>query len=839
MNDKTRLPTNAVPANYELFLDIDIKKFTFSGKEKIELKIRKPTKNIILNSSGLKINSAAIFYKGKRMLAKVAENKKLEQISLEFSNYIGLGAELAVEFEGKMNDSLVGLYRSKYFANGKEKYLATTQLESHYARRMFPCFDEPGYKATFDVTVKIDKNLEAISNMPVKEEKIENNKKTVAFQKTPKMSTYLLYLAAGEFEFLEQRSGKVLIRVATTPGKKNQAKFALNMTKRFLKYFEKYSGIAYPLPKLDMIAIPDFASGAMENWGAITFREVLLLFDPKVTSMSVKKRIAEVIAHELWHQWSGNLVTMEWWDDLWLNESFATFMAYKAVDNFFPEWEYWKDFVLSETDVAFDADSIKNTHPIEAKVRNPNEISEIFDTISYNKGGSVLRMIENYIGPGNFRKGVGKYLKLHKYGNATASDLWNSLSSASKLPVRKLAAAWIQQPGYPLVTATINKNNLHLSQKRFIFGSKDKTVWPVPITIKTEKRVFTDMLEKREKKIAMKDKWFKANYGQTGFYRVKYDDSNLSKLKCAAACKNLPSIDRWGIQSDLFRLCRHNEATIGKYIDFIKAYRNENDYTVLRSVFGSMQSVYFVFSREKLWNGVEHKFMSMFEETFSKILDRIGWEPKPKEKERDSQMRNLALGYLGFAGHKKTIEMTRKKFDSYCNGKPLHPNMRGITFSIVSDSADETVYKRLLRMYKKSQSPEEKVQILNALGNFRDPRILKKALDFSISKDVRKQDMYSTFSSASANPFARSILIEWADKNWKQLEAYKHHSIFFHILESLITAFVTKDKESELKEFFKRHPVEYSMVVSKSFDRMKRNISWLENNRKSLENYFS
>lgn len=838
MAGKIRLPAGVQPVNYNLFFDIDLEKFVFSGKETVDLKISKPTKNIILHSSGLKIKNASALFKKKTIKAKISENKKLEQLTLSFGEKISSEASIMIEFEGKLTDDLAGLYRSKYTVGKTEKYMATTQFEAPYARRAFPCFDEPALKATFDVTLKIDKKLQAISNMPVKKELTERGKKTVKFQRTPIMSTYLLYLGVGEFEFLESKLGKVLIRIVTMPGKKDQAGFALELTKKFLDYFQKYSGVPYPLPKLDMIAIPDFAAAAMENWGAIACRELALLFDKEKTSLSAKKRIAEVIAHELWHQWSGDLVTMKWWNDLWLNESFATYMAYKAIDHYFPEWKVWEDFVLDETDVAFDADSVMATHPIEVNVSDPHQLEEIFDSISYNKGGSVLRMIENYMGEENFRKGVSKYLMENKYSNATAEDLWKCLESASHKPVRKIAATWIKQPGFPLVTAGVKGNRLYLSQKRFVFNSKANAAWPVPLTVKTNDRILTDLMKSANKEIILKDHLVKINYGQMGFYRVRYDENTLSNLKTLVAGKKLPVVDRWGLHSDLFRLCRHGEITIDKYLDFIKSYRNEDSFLALSGIYGSMQSVHYVFSQENFWERIWPDFSGMFHDTFASVLNRLGWIPKANEPNKDTLLRNMAIKYMGFIEHAETKRAALEKLEEYIKGKPLHPDVRSAVF-FVAAAGSKSAYPDLLHIYNRSDNPEEKRQVLAAIGSFKDTATIKKALDFSISKKVRIQDVYMTYAYAASNPAARNMLLNWTEKNWKQIEEYKKsHHMFITFLEFLITAYVTRDKEKELQKFFKRHPVEYKMTLDKSFDRMRRNAFWLEKNKKVLAEYF-
>ncbi|MEK6866160.1 MAG: M1 family metallopeptidase, partial [Thermoproteota archaeon] len=330
-------------------------------------------------------------------------------------------------------------------------YLATSQFEAADARRAFPCWDEPKAKATFDISIIAENKFTAISNMPVTSKKRMKNKTLYKFAKTPIMSTYLIYLGVGEFEYLTSKIGKIQVRVITTKGNKSKGKYSLELGKKLLSSYEKYFGIKYPLPKLDLIAIPDFASGAMENWGAITFRETILLYDPKTSSTRTKQYIAEVISHEIAHQWFGNLVTMKWWNDLWLNESFATFMATKFVDKFYPEWDLWNQFVEDAMNTAMGLDSLKNTHPIDVKVNSTSEIREIFDAISYDKGGCVLRMLEHYVGESNFQKGLKQYLADFKYKNAEGQDLWDAIGKISKMPVRAMVLTWLKQPGFPVV----------------------------------------------------------------------------------------------------------------------------------------------------------------------------------------------------------------------------------------------------------------------------------------------------------------------------------------------------------------------------------------------------
>jgi len=836
-----RLIKGIRPVNYDLFFEVDLKNFRFSGKEEIDLELLKPMSRIDLNTKDLKVKNVRLVHKGKTIKPKVKLENENELLILKFPKSIRGPARLLLDFQGKLNDNLLGFHRNKYTKNNSVKYLATTQFEAPYARWAFPCLDEPEYKATFDVSMKISRNLQAISNMPVKEEIADGNKKVIKFHRTPKMSTYLLYLAVGEFEFLEDKLDNVLIRIITTPGKKKQGKFALKLTKKFLSYFQNYSGIPYPLPKLDMIALPDFAAGAMENWGAITFREIYLLFDPKITSTPVKKRIAMIVAHELWHQWSGNLVTMYWWNDLWLNESFATFMAYKAVDHIFPEWNMWEDFVRDETARALDDDSLKTTHPIEVEIENPHQIEEVFDTISYSKGGSVLRMLESYLGEDTFRKGVSDYLSDHKYGNATSEDLWDSLSKVSNKPIKKIMASWIRQAGYPIVESAMENKTLVLKQRTFVFDHSSRSRWLIPLVIEfSNDHKMAEILDGVEKRIELEQKpeWFKLNYGQSGFYKVKYSDENLSRLKPLISGKKLSALDRWGIQNDLFMLSMNGEINIDKYLGFIKSYQNEDNYLVLSSIYLNIRTVYFVFSQEDFWPGVWPEFRMHFKETFNKILDRLGWEPKEMESQSDSLLRDLSIRYLAFVEDPEVLKKGIEKFEGYSKKKlELHPDLKHPIFFMAAYTGNEKVYKKLLGLYSSAKSPEEKRALLIALGQFRNPGILKKVLDFSISDKVKMQDLPIIFSSVASNPYSRSVLLKWVKANWKKLESYKKSGkIFLHIIESFISSYVSNERE--IKKFFKTHPVKYKMTVDRSFERVRRHATWLEKNKATLIQYF-
>ena len=498
-SDAVVLPETARPSKYRIKLQPDLKNFTFDGEQSVDLLILEATSTIVLNSIDLEISNTTLHANGTTLTSKsVTIDKDAETATLDFGETIQPGdARLEMVFTGELNDKLMGFYRSEYTSqDGETRYLATTQFEPTDARRAFPCWDEPAKKATFEVTLVFSDEYQAVSNTPVVEEAVPGpGLKSVRFAETPIMSTYLLVFIVGNLTSIEERAaGGTTVGVWTTPGKEDQASFALDTSVKLLSYFNEYFGIPYPLPKLDHIAIPDFAAGAMENWGAVTYRETALLVDPDNSSAGTRQRVAEVIAHEMAHMWFGDLVTMEWWDDLWLNESFASWMGNKAVDWLFPEWEMWTQFVNMDTNRALSLDGLKNSHPIEQAVKNPAEVSQLFDAISYSKGASVIRMLENFLGEESFRKGLNRYLSSHMYDNARTEDLWSALETESGRPVTAIMDSWVKQMGYPVLQVesdrTGGQTTLSVTQERFVYdrllgdgepdSDSDNEVWRVP-----------------------------------------------------------------------------------------------------------------------------------------------------------------------------------------------------------------------------------------------------------------------------------------------------------------------------------------------------------------------
>ena len=825
------------PKNYDITFELDFQNFTFLGKEKISVDIAKPTNSFVLNSAEIKIKNCYIIIKKKTLKAKVRLDEKNEDLIILLPEKISGSADLFIDFVGILNDKLVGLYRSEYKdKQDKTKFMATTQFEAADARRAFPCWDEPEAKATFNVSVITENNLTAISNMPVTSKKKIGKKTLYKFGRTPVMSTYLLYLGVGDLEFLQGRIGKTQIRIVTTKGKKNLGKLSLGFTKQFLKWYEDYFKIPYPLPKLDMIAVPDFASGAMENWGAITFRETILLYDPKTSSTETKQHIAEVISHEIAHQWFGNLVTMKWWNDLWLNESFATFMATKAVNSYYPEWDLWDQFLKSETSGAMSLDALKTSHPIDVKVNKPSEIREIFDEISYNKGGSVLRMLENFLGEQNFRKGLKNYLTKHKYGNATTEDLWDVLEKVSRKPVRKMMNSWVRQVGYPIIEATVKDSKLSLRQKRYLAekdGKFQKGNWIIPVSIKTPDDLTFKLMTKKSEAVILDADWFKINSGQMGLYRVKYDDDILEKLKELVEQKTLSNTDRWGLHHDLFSLCMSGEISLKQFLDFANAYSEEDDYLVSSDLAGSLDFLYLVTSEQVFWNTIKE----YNKEYFQKLFDRLGWDKKEEEKHTTSLLRSLVIGALGRLGDDAVLEEAKKRFSEFLKThNSLDPDLRGVIYSLVAWSGDYKTYEILLKQFRKATMQEEKLRFLSALSSFQDEKLLARTLKFVLTKEVRSQNLHLPIMRMASNPYGRKLVWPWVKKNWKKIvKKFGVGSPLINRVVGSITVVHDRKKEPEIRLFFKANPTPGTeMKLAQTLERIRIYSKFLERTRKEF-----
>ncbi|MEK6807571.1 MAG: M1 family metallopeptidase [Nanoarchaeota archaeon] len=825
------------PLNYKLSLDIDMKYFKYFGEETIAVELKEPADKIVLNSAGLEITRCKITANGDTITPKHSLNKENEELALQFDRKIPAGQhELYISFEGQLLDGLAGFYKSKNITkDGEIKYIATTQFEPADARRCFPCFDEPEMKAVFEISISADKKFEVISNMPALETTdIDKTRKTVRFQPTPKMSTYLVYFGIGEFEYSEDKYRDIAIRFACTKGKKKFGAFAIDCTKKFLEYYETYFGMPYPLPKIDLIALPDFSSGAMENWGAITFREVGLIYDQKNTSVGRKQYIAEVVAHELAHMWFGNLVTMKWWNDLWLNESFATWMAIKVVAHHYPEWEFWNQFLSGDTASAMALDSLKTSHQIDADVKTPHEVNEIFDKISYDKGASLMRMLETFLGEEVFRAGLQKYISTHKYSNTTANDLWSALEDCSKIPVAKIMNSWLKQTGYPIIDVKLEGQKLLLSQKRFLLEpeKEDKSIWAIPLTIVTDSgEEISVLMEEKKKEVKLKQKasWVKLNHGQAGFYRAKYDKKVLDVLKLQVKEKKLGMQDRWGLQHDLWAIAKACEVPASDYLDFIDAYESDSEFIICQDIAGRLAGLYNMAHGTLQESAKKHGL-----EYCSRLFAGIGWDKKRKEQENTAMLRSQLISALGLFGEHPVLAEGKKRFEAFRKDGALNPDLKGAVYSLVALQGDAKTYEMFTELFEKEEQVEEKLRFLSVLGRFKQKELIKKALDYSLSNAVRSQDLFYVTGRVGANRHAIDLLWPWIKSNFSELKkrfGEGHNvSILGHIIEDL-DGLTRLEDEKDIKDFFAKNKVNgIAMKLAQTLETIRINHRFLEKN---------
>jgi len=777
---------------YDLNIDVNFEESSFKGKVAIQLE---SDQNVILNAVGLDIESVSS--SGKNLRFKQAG----EDLILETGPFNG---RLDISYNGPIPKSLAGVYQAPYDGT----HIVTTHFEAAQARRMLPCVDRPDAKAVFKLTLTIPRDLDAISNMPEESVEISGSRKTVTFRETPRMSTYLLYLGVGKFEEQRATLAKTYAILATTPGKSKLGLFALEEAKKALQFYERYYDIPYPLPKLHLIAVPEFAAGAMENWGAITFREVALFQDANSSTRS-KKRVAEVVAHEIAHQWFGNLVTMKWWNDIWLNESFATFMASKAMDSLHPEWEVWNDFLLDETTGAMHRDCLTNTHPIEVSIKLPEEIEQVFDAISYGKGANILRMVEAYVGKEAFEDGIRRYLSEHAYDNATGNDLWTTLGEVSERQVQRIMVDWIRQPGFPFVTAKLGDGKLSLHQARFVLtGSPEGALWPIPITIELNGQTRTFLMENENLTLDVKDlKSLRINVDRTGFYAVQYED-----LEDLVWRSGLSSADRWGIVSDAFLFLLAGRLSFTQYASILERFVKEEHYLPAYEVAQQLSTLYAILPTQIA------EIARTFHHSQLKIL-------QGKRDENSRILREPVAAGLTLMDETYAAEMATK-FSEY---EKVEPDMKKAVLLAYARSTSD--YDSLLKGYRKSASDEDRVRFLNAMTAFRNDLLIKRTLDFALSGEVKRQDVRTVILAAAGKPEAKNVTWTWLQSNLEQLRSlYQDTGIISSTLLSLIPI-LGVGRTNEIEEYFNQHKIPEAGVgitagleKLKAYDRLVSNI---------------
>ena len=856
-NKSVRLPNHISPISYDLTIKPDLESFTFSGNEIIKINIDKAINKITLHSKDIDIETVKISSKQKvvgskgikkneQFATKITYDTEKETVTFYFKNKISKGkGELSIVFCGIINENLRGFYKSKYVLDGKEKYLATTQFEATDARRAFPCFDEPAHKAIFEISLVVPDGHTAVSNtLPINIAPHSAGFKIVSFAPSPKMSTYLLAFIIGEFEYIEGHTkDKIQVRVFTTLNKKHQAKFALDVAIKSLEFFEKYFDIKYPMPNLDLISIPDFEPAGMENWGAITFRESSILIDEEHSSITNKQWVATTVAHELAHQWFGNLVTMHWWTDLWLNEGFASYMEKVCTDSLFPSWKMW-DLYLSNNRYrnAIEIDSLKNSHAIEVEVHHPDEINETFDMVSYEKGTAIIRMLCEYIGEDKFKEGLRYYLKKHSYKNTKTINLWDAFEKISKKPIKKVMNSWTQKAGFPLVRVTCqNKNGFKLTQEKF-FSSRitrkqniKSKLWEIPIIYKNARENKKTLLNK--KSISLKEEFIqKINLDESSFIKVNYDKKILENIKNKIENKSINTIDRLGIIRDVFALAEGGYIKTIEALDFSLSFKNEKEYVVWGEISYGINKIYNLLTDEKTIENYRNYVLSLY----SQIIQDVGFEKKQNEDSSHTLLRILILSQNAFYGNQKIIKEAKIIFENRST-KPIDPDIRSLVYGIVAKNGGIKEWKILREMYDSQTLNEEKERVSRALTQFNDIKLLEKTLSFAISKEVKDQDAPFLIAATWNNKVGLDLTWQFIKNNWDMiLNKYGGNGLLISKFMYLLGNHTTLKDLRDAKSFFSKNVAPGAeRTLAQAYERIESNAAWIKDDKKSIRNWLS
>ena len=809
-----RLPKTVTPSRYDIRLTPDLTAFTFSGEEAVSVTVNEATAEITLNALELEIDSAGVERGAEKLAGQVSLDAKTERATICFPKALAPGQwTLRFAFRGILNDKLHGFYRSQYDdEHGRTHRIATTQFESTDARRAFPCWDEPEIKASFKVTLVVDENLTAISNAGEEStRRLGNGKKEVVFKETIRMSTYLVAFIVGEFEATEPVDAGTPLRVVHVPGKAGLTSFAKQIGTFSLKFFADYYGLPYPGDKVDLIAIPDFASGAMENLGAITFRETALLVDEKTASRSELERVADVVSHENAHMWFGDLVTMKWWNGIWLNEAFATFMEMLAVDRWKPHWKRWESFSVSRAS-AMAIDGLRSTRSVEFTVRSPEDARAMFDVLTYEKGAAVLRMLEQYMGAEEFRKGIALYLKKHEYANAETTDLWDALEESSREPVRKLMDSWIFQPGFPIVSADAGADgkSLKLTQRRFFYlpdgeAGASAQLWHVPLMVraKTAKGVSTRkmLMTEREATLEFADKleWAVVNEGGHGFYRVSYGARMLEAL--TRDLRELQPIERFGLVSDTWAAIISGLQPLSAFVKMARLFTAETDINVWRALIGAFNYIDVIVSDEE-----RPVLAELVRKVAGPAFERLGWEPRAGEDELTRQLRGTLAATLGTLGDDPAIQHRSAELYELYEKEPSKADrdLAPALVAVLAWCGDAARYQDFKKKFKSARTPQEEQRYLFALADFRDRALLRETMAMTLDGQVRTQNAPYLMHSLLLNMDCRYEAWDFVKRNWEEMVNKYPDSALPRMCEGVVALL---DRQDEVKTFFEAHRV--------------------------------
>ncbi|XP_030719922.2 glutamyl aminopeptidase [Globicephala melas] len=859
-----RLPDFINPVHYDLEVKPLLEEDTYTGSVNISINVSSPTWNLWLHLRETRITQLPVLRKPSGEQVKVRrcfEYKKQEYVVVETEEELapnsGKGLyQLTMEFAGWLNGSLVGFYRTTYVEKGQIKSIAATDHEPTDARKSFPCFDEPNKKATYTISIVHPKEYKALSNMPVeKEESVDDKWNRTTFQKSVPMSTYLVCFAVHQFDSVMRISNRgIPLTIYVQPEQKHTAEYAANITKSVFDYFEDYFAMDYALPKLDKIAIPDFGTGAMENWGLITYRETNLLYDPNESASSNQQRVATVVAHELVHQWFGNTVTMEWWEDLWLNEGFASFFEFLGVDHAEKEWQMRDQMLLEEVLPVQEDDSLISSHPIIVTVTSPDEITSVFDGISYSKGASILRMLEDWITPQKFQKGCQSYLKKYKFKNAKTSDFWAALEEASNLPVKEVMDTWTNQMGYPVLNVEDMRN---ITQKRFLLDSRVNSsephsilgyTWNIPVKWTEDNKSRITFYNRSETRgITLNspkpsgNTFLKINPDHIGFYRVNYEVSTWEWIATNLSLnhKYFSSADRASLIDDAFALARAQLLNYKEALNLTKYLKMEEEFLPWQRVISAVTYIISMFEDDKELYPMIEKY---FRDQVKPIADSLGWNDTG-----DHLTKLLRASVLGLAckmGDSDALNNASQLFQAWLTGTVSLPvNLRLLVYRYgMQNSGNETSWNYTLQQYQKTSLAQEKEKLLYGLASVKNVTILSRYLDLlKDSNLIKTQDVFTVIRYISYNSYGKTMAWNWIQLNWEYLvNRYTLNDRNLGRIVTIAEPFNTELQLWQMESFFKRYPEAGAGEKPRKqvLETVKNNIEWLKQNRDTIRDWF-
>jgi aminopeptidase N len=854
MKSVKRLYQEFQPERYEINLDLDRESMSFTGGVKIAgRKTGRPSRRLTLHQSGLKITSAKLVKIDKKSgeqpmdITRINTQKSFDELRLHCADRLFPGEYVVeIEFSGKITEPMHGIYPCNFKLDGKDKQLIATQFESHHAREAFPCIDEPEAKAVFSLSLKTPADETVIANTPIKHQTANNKLQTTVFEDTPRMSTYLLAFVYGELEYKESKTaGGTKVRIYATPDKTGLTDFGLEASVKSLEFFEDYFGIPYPLPKLDVIGLPDFSAGAMENWGLVTFRESVLFVDPKSSGIETKQFVCMVVSHELAHQWFGNLVTMKWWNDLWLNESFANLMEYRATDELFPEWKIWEEFTAREMGQALTRDALPNVQPVRTDVHHPDELSSVFDpAIVYAKGGCLLNMVRNLVGEDAFRSGLKTYFEEFKYRNTEAKDLWDRLGEASGIDVGSIMENWLNRPGYPVLEVDYDskKSGFNLSQKRLTIGKTDKpssTVWQVPLAGSQE--LDKPVLTTKSASLSVKktDYPLVLNHQAHSYFVTHYRrPEHFSAILEAARQKKLETIDRLLLVQSYLLLERSGKVPTTdnlKLLASMGAEREEAVWSVLGAIIGGVRSL---IDKDK---PTEDKFNSILRPLAGALVKELGWEGRADDSSQTLKLRALALGMAAGANDESVINEALARFADFSKPADIAADIRSTVYFAAVRHGQKKDFAKLVKLYGELTNAEERDEIGAELTATRDPEQIKQLLEMLVSGTVRLQDVPTWFAWLMRNRYSTDLTWAWLNQNWDWIESkYSSDKSYDRFPRYSAMAFSKPEQLARYKKFFEsKVNIALERPISLGIEEIEGRIEWRQKNEASVKKWLA